>query len=142
MTYVITGSCIKDDSCVEVCPVDCIHPKRGAADFETAVDTTARTVGAYYVALNEFERELYFEELALNPAQELVATEERPIGDVHQKGLSGDMRPFEVWIYEGDIPLPPDAEPSVSENRRYRKLVFLFVDEQGLGDYRLRYSTE
>ena len=36
MTYVITGSCIKDDSCVEVCPVDCIHPKRGAPDFETA----------------------------------------------------------------------------------------------------------
>ena len=35
MTYVITGSCIKDDSCVEVCPVDCIHPKPGAPDFET-----------------------------------------------------------------------------------------------------------
>ncbi|TMQ48347.1 MAG: GWxTD domain-containing protein [Candidatus Eisenbacteria bacterium] len=78
----------------------------------------------------------------LQAIQELVATEERPIGDVHQKGLGGDMRPFEVWIYEGDIPLPPDADPSVSENRRYRKLVFLFVDEQGLGDYRLRYSTE
>ena len=30
----------------------------------------------------------------------------------------------------------------MSEHRRYRKLVFLFVDEQGLGDYRLRYSTE
>ena len=28
MTYVITESCIgtKDNSCVEVCPVDCIHP--------------------------------------------------------------------------------------------------------------------
>jgi len=36
MTYVIAGSCIKDDSCIEVCPVDCIHPKRGAPDFETA----------------------------------------------------------------------------------------------------------
>ncbi len=36
MTYVITGSCIKDDSCIEACPVDCIHPKPGAADFETA----------------------------------------------------------------------------------------------------------
>ena len=36
MTYVITGSCIKDDSCIEVCPVDCIHPKPGAPDFETA----------------------------------------------------------------------------------------------------------
>jgi ferredoxin--NADP+ reductase len=36
MTYVIAGSCIKDDSCVEACPVDCIHPKPGAPDFETA----------------------------------------------------------------------------------------------------------
>ena len=36
MTYVIAGSCIKDDSCVEVCPVDCIHPMPGAPDFETA----------------------------------------------------------------------------------------------------------
>ena len=28
MTYVITDPCIgtKDNSCVEVCPVDCIHP--------------------------------------------------------------------------------------------------------------------
>jgi ferredoxin len=36
MTYVIVGSCIKDDSCIEVCPVDCIHPTPGAPDFETA----------------------------------------------------------------------------------------------------------
>jgi formate hydrogenlyase subunit 6/NADH:ubiquinone oxidoreductase subunit I len=26
MTYVIAGSCIKDDACIEACPVDCIHP--------------------------------------------------------------------------------------------------------------------
>jgi len=36
VTYVIAGSCIKDDSCIEVCPVDCIHPKPGDLDFETA----------------------------------------------------------------------------------------------------------
>ena len=36
MTYVITGRCIKDDSCIEVCPVDCIHPKPGDPDFESA----------------------------------------------------------------------------------------------------------
>jgi ferredoxin len=34
VTYVIAGSCIKDDSCIEVCPVDCIHPKPGSPDFE------------------------------------------------------------------------------------------------------------
>jgi NAD-dependent dihydropyrimidine dehydrogenase PreA subunit len=36
MAYVIAGSCVKDDVCVEVCPADCIHPLPGAPDFETA----------------------------------------------------------------------------------------------------------
>jgi NAD-dependent dihydropyrimidine dehydrogenase PreA subunit len=37
MTYVITQPCIgeKDASCVDVCPVDCIHPTPGEPDFET-----------------------------------------------------------------------------------------------------------
>src|SRR5574337_798208 len=37
MTYVITQPCIgvKDASCVDVCPVDCIHPAPGEEDFET-----------------------------------------------------------------------------------------------------------
>jgi NAD-dependent dihydropyrimidine dehydrogenase PreA subunit len=37
MTYVITQPCIgeKDASCVDVCPVDCIHPTQGEPDFET-----------------------------------------------------------------------------------------------------------
>jgi ferredoxin len=36
MTYVITEPCIgtKDASCVEVCPVDCIHPRPDEPDFE------------------------------------------------------------------------------------------------------------
>jgi NAD-dependent dihydropyrimidine dehydrogenase PreA subunit len=36
MTYVITNPCIgvKDASCVDVCPVDCIHPAPGEPDFE------------------------------------------------------------------------------------------------------------
>ena len=35
MTRVITSKCIgtKDTSCVDVCPVDCIHPKKDAAGF-------------------------------------------------------------------------------------------------------------
>ena len=38
MTYVITHPCIgtKDASCVDVCPVDCIHPGPGEAEFEAA----------------------------------------------------------------------------------------------------------
>jgi len=38
MTYVITQPCIgvKDASCVDVCPVDCIHPSQGEPGFEAA----------------------------------------------------------------------------------------------------------
>jgi NAD-dependent dihydropyrimidine dehydrogenase PreA subunit len=36
MTYVITEACIgtKDLSCVEVCPVDCIHPTADESGFD------------------------------------------------------------------------------------------------------------
>jgi ferredoxin len=38
VTYVISEPCIgtKDTSCVEVCPVDCIHPTPAEADFDEA----------------------------------------------------------------------------------------------------------
>lgn len=38
MPYVIGKACIgvKDTACVDVCPVDCIHPKKDTADFEAA----------------------------------------------------------------------------------------------------------
>ncbi|MCY3800896.1 MAG: ferredoxin family protein [Chloroflexi bacterium] len=37
MTYVITEPCIevKDASCVDVCPVDCIHPRTDDDRFES-----------------------------------------------------------------------------------------------------------
>jgi ferredoxin len=38
MAYVITEPCIgtKDNSCVEVCPVDCIHPTPDEGGYEAA----------------------------------------------------------------------------------------------------------
>jgi NAD-dependent dihydropyrimidine dehydrogenase PreA subunit len=38
MTYVITQPCVgvKDASCVDVCPVDCIHPAQSEAGFESS----------------------------------------------------------------------------------------------------------
>jgi len=75
--------------------------------------------------------------------QQIMMTEDRMPTDVQQKGLGGDMRPYEVWVYEGDIPLPPDADPNEqNRGRSKRRLLFLFVDDQGTGLYRLRYSTE
>lgn len=76
--------------------------------------------------------------------QQLARADTRAVGDLSDKVIGADMRPFEVWIYEGDIPLPLDADPSTMKQPRIRnrKLVFLFVDEHQVGDYRLRYSTE
>lgn len=39
MTYVIAEPCIntKDTACVEVCPVDCIHPTKNDPDYDKEV---------------------------------------------------------------------------------------------------------
>ena len=73
---------------------------------------------------------------------QITSNEDRAIGDVNAKGPGGDLRPFELWIYDGPIKPPPDADPRVADRKRLKRLVFLFVDERGMGDYRLRYSTE
>ena len=38
MPFIITDPCIdtKDHACVDVCPVDCIHPRKEEPEFETA----------------------------------------------------------------------------------------------------------
>jgi len=38
MAYVIAEPCIgtKDTACVDVCPVDCIHPRKDEAGFDSA----------------------------------------------------------------------------------------------------------
>jgi GWxTD domain-containing protein len=74
---------------------------------------------------------------------DIIANEDRVVGEVNQKGPGGDQRPYEVWTYEGDIPLPFDTDPDAQAVRvNKRHLLFLFVDEQGLGTFTLRYSTE
>jgi NAD-dependent dihydropyrimidine dehydrogenase PreA subunit len=39
MTYIITEPCInvKDATCLDVCPVDCIYPRKNEPDFEEEV---------------------------------------------------------------------------------------------------------
>ena len=36
MAYVITEQCTKDEKCVEVCPVDCIHPRKDEPEYAAA----------------------------------------------------------------------------------------------------------
>jgi ferredoxin len=45
MAYVITDACIKDLLCVDVCPTDCIHPKKDEAGFEAAPQLYVDPVG-------------------------------------------------------------------------------------------------
>ena len=42
MAYVITDACIKDRLCADVCPTDCIHPKKDEPAFEAATRTLCR----------------------------------------------------------------------------------------------------
>jgi GWxTD domain-containing protein len=75
--------------------------------------------------------------------RELEISEDRPTGDVHQKGLGGDQRAYEVWVYESLAGATPDTDPERLDHvRSRRRLVFLFVDEHGYGNFTLRYSTE
>lgn len=76
--------------------------------------------------------------------QQLAATEKRAMGNTEDGEPGADMRPFEVWIYEGQIPLPIDADPrqDIQRLQGRQRLVFLFVDENWLGDYHLLYSSE
>jgi ferredoxin len=45
MAYVITDSCIKDELCVDVCPTDCIHPKKDEPQFEAATQVYVDPAG-------------------------------------------------------------------------------------------------
>lgn len=74
---------------------------------------------------------------------DLELSEDRPTGDVHQKGIGGDTRPYEVWVYESLAGSTPDTDPEKAARlRSRRRMVFLFVDEHGYGNFTLRYSTE
>jgi ferredoxin len=35
MAFVIVDKCTKDEKCIEVCPVDCIHPRKDEAAYAT-----------------------------------------------------------------------------------------------------------
>ena len=74
MTYVITEACIdvRDRSCVEVCPVDCIHLDEGAdrmcyIDPDVCTDCTlceaACPVGAIFADVEVPAESVHFTEL-------------------------------------------------------------------------------
>ena len=36
MAFIIVDTCTKDEKCIEVCPVDCIHPRKDEPQFADA----------------------------------------------------------------------------------------------------------
>jgi GWxTD domain-containing protein len=72
----------------------------------------------------------------------LEITEDHPSSDTRPDAAGNDQRPFEVWIYDAPVPMPIEADPTVDRKTRHTRLIFVFVDEQGVGHYTLRYSTE
>jgi ferredoxin len=36
VAFVITNDCVKDELCIQACPVDCIHPRGDESDFAAA----------------------------------------------------------------------------------------------------------
>ena len=55
-------------------------------------------------------------------------------------GIGGDEQPFEVWTYNRATESEEERMKHGSQGRLQRK--FVFVDDRGYGDYRLKYSTE
>lgn len=47
MAYVIADNCVKDELCADVCPTDCIHPKKDEPEFEVATQLLCRSRRLY-----------------------------------------------------------------------------------------------
>lgn len=57
------------------------------------------------------------------------------------RGPGGDMRSFEIWTY--DLLVNPNSEALKNEGpRRPMRRIFVFVDEEGYGNYVLRYTND
>ena len=57
------------------------------------------------------------------------------------RGVGGDMRSFEVWTYDRLLHPRDNASQGVGPRRPMQR-VFVFVDEEGYGNYVLRYTNE
>ena len=89
MTYVIAEPCIgtKDTACVEVCPVDCIHPKKDSAEY--AASSTRRgskfpaTQASYARGRNDGGFRVYLGEMTSVPVVDHRARVSGPFDAAH-----------------------------------------------------------
>jgi GWxTD domain-containing protein len=116
------------------------------AGFQRGMFTDMGRVFIRYGQPDEIERQVIpAGDQDLSRVQEaLNEAQGRPTGTIDSPGPGGDQRPWELWIYEEGWVRRPLAAPrdAVLNPKQRHRLLFLFVDEQGYGDYRLRFSTE
>src|SRR5215213_7498373 len=87
MAYVISEPCIgaKDNSCVEVCPVDCIHPTPDESDYDA------------------------HEQLYIDPAESSTATRaSRRVPSMRPRPRTGTGRVAAIHRYQRRV-LPPQG---------------------------------
>ena len=121
MTHVITSLCVRDNGCIDVCPVECINPGEPAdqwptfyVDPQTCIDCGACVPECPYSAIF---------------AADDVPSAYRAVGGerINQPGLSdfyeGANHYGETVVLETTRVLEPgevvDLTPSILENERY-----------------------
>jgi hypothetical protein len=57
------------------------------------------------------------------------------------RGPGADMRSFEIWTYDLLVNPNSDAMKNMGPRRPLRR-IFVFVDEEGYGNYVLRYTND
>ena len=103
MAYIITEPCIgtKDTACVDVCPVDCIHPRKDEAEFAAAAQLFIHPDECIDCAVCIPEC----------PVNAIYAEEDVPADQQHMTRLNAELAKLSGWksITKRKAPLP-DAD--------------------------------
>ena len=147
MTYVITAACIdiKDGSCVDVCPVDCIYEVVSPVPSQSyhQIDTT-RCIGCQmcYRSPND-SSDLY--QLTICPWNAIdmlhnpnVKPDEQSVMEPYYRGSSTDLAwpKLEEYGYQlfldGEVFLPADAEDLHAVFQRFQELAWMYSEEDNI----------
>ncbi|MGD2253723.1 MAG: ferredoxin family protein [Anaerolineales bacterium] len=122
MTYIITSLCLRDSSCVDVCPVDCIVPGKPVdkwpwfyIDPDTCIDCGACVPECPYDAIfpeDEVPSDLIAkgDEVQSMPAG--TAGFEQPYSGENKDGEPVKLSATKVLEADQEIDLTPDIKPN------------------------------
>ena len=124
--------------------VDYANRNFGTAGIEKGMDSDRGRTYIRYGEPDEVRREvmptngLQVDDIAKAVAAENGFEEAVPLKG---RGAGGDMRSFEIWTY--DLLVHPHGDAAKNLGPRHpMKRIFVFVDEEGYGNYVLRYTND